>query len=422
MKKIIETIASFSSARIIQKSMTSSLNITYIDKPIKYKFDKNKSYFLYLHIPFCHEFCTFCTFHKFKYNKSTCKDYFSTLRLELIKANEEGFKFHTIYIGGGTPLIDEIELMKTIELAKKLFDIKEVSCESTPNHIDPKVLRKFDGLIDRLSIGVQTFDNKILKEISRYDKYGSSQILQEKISNIVGVVPIVSLDLIFNLATQSEKILRDDLKIAKKLNTNQITTYPLMSSKLQNSSFLKQLHILKNSQEFDFYNIIREELSDYYLNNAWSFSKNKTDLSDEYVIENSEYIGLGSGAFTHLDNQLFINAYDLIQHSDLINKNSNAVMAVSSKFKVKKHIQYQFLVHLFSGSIDIEKFDKLFKVSLQDSLKYELFMLKLLNAIYIEKGKIYPTRFGEFLTVVMMREFYTGMDNIRNMLRKSIIE
>ena len=421
MKKLIERMMLFGSTKIIHKAMASNLDIQYIQKPIKYEFDKNKSYFLYIHIPFCHEFCTYCTFHKFKYEKSTCKDYFKTLRLELNKAKEEGFKFHTLYIGGGTPLIDEVELIKTIELAKKLFDIKEVSCESTPNHIDPKILKNFDGLIDRLSIGVQTFDNEILKKISRYDKYGSSQALQERISNIVGVVPVTSLDLIFNFSTQTAQMLKNDLAIAKKLNTEQITTYPLMSSKLQNSSILEHLKILKNSKEFDFYNIIREELSEYSLNNAWSFSKDKTSLSDEYTVNNSEYIGLGSGAFTHINNQLFVNAYDLTQYTNLINENSNAIIAVSSKFETKQHIQYQFLLHLFGGFVHIQKFNELFGVLLQKELKVELFMLKILNAIYVKDGKIYPTKFGEFLTVIMMREFYTGMDNIRSMLRKSIL-
>ena len=145
--------------------MSSCLYITYIHEPIKYKFDKSKSYFLYIHVPFCDEFCTFCTFHKFKYKQSACKEYFEALRLELLKAKEKGLNFHTLYIGGGTPLIDEAELIRTIELAKKLFNIKEVSCESTPSHIDPKVLKNFDGLIDRLSIGVQTFDDKTLKEV-----------------------------------------------------------------------------------------------------------------------------------------------------------------------------------------------------------------------------------------------------------------
>ncbi|WP_084607337.1 coproporphyrinogen III oxidase family protein [Sulfurospirillum arcachonense] len=421
MKKIIETASLFSSAEAIRKSMASNLDLGYTTSPTKHIFDKNKSYFLYIHVPFCHEFCTFCTFHKFKYNESTCKEYFANVRLELLKAKEEGFSFDTLYIGGGTPLIDEKELMLTLELAKKLFDIKEVSCESTPNHIDANILTNFKGLIDRLSIGVQTFDNSILKKISRYDKYGSSEILQDKISAVVGIIPIISLDLIFNLDMQNEEMLRHDLHIAKQLDVEQITTYPLMNSKAINQSMLEHFLTLKKSKEFELYNIIREELADYSLNNAWSFSKTKTNISDEYTVTNSEYIGIGSGAFSHINNQLHVNAYDLNQYKELVTNNTNAIIASSKLFTLKKHIQYQFLLYLFGGCVEIKKFNKLFKVNLENILKLEIFMLKRVKAIDIKKGIIYPTRFGEFLIVSMMKEFYMGMDNIRAMLRKSIM-
>ena len=419
MKSFVEKVAFFSSAKIIQNAMKSNLDIQFISKSMRSKLDKEKSYFLYIHVPFCQEFCTFCTFHKYKYNKSTCKDYFKVLRMELQHAKDEGLRFHRLYIGGGTPLIDPEELMRTIELAKKLFDIKEVSCESTPNHIQPNVLIKFDGLIDRLSIGVQTFDDNILKEISRYDRYGSSEMIQEKIARIIDFLPVISLDLIFNFQNQNEQMLRHDMQIAKKLNPEQITTYPLMSSKLSQCSTVEHFRILQKSNEYSFYNIIREELSEYTLNNAWSFTKDDTDLSDEYTVDNSEYIGLGSGAFTYLQNQLFVNSYDLNDYSKKIHEKNSPIVAESGTFDFKKQVQYQFLLHLFGGPIDIQKFDTLFSVSLKCMLKVELYMLQKLNAIDIKDGTIYPTTFGQYLSVIMMREFYVAMDGVRDMLRKS---
>lgn len=420
MNKVIESLAFFTSAKIIHKSMSSSVDVKYTNEKITHNFDRDRKYFLYIHIPFCHEFCTFCSFHKFKYNEKDCKEYFENLRLELQKVKDEGFDFETLYIGGGTPLIDEEELIKTIQLAKKLFSIKEVSCETTPNHIQANTLKKFVGLIDRLSIGVQTFDNQILKKISRYDKYGSSEEIQEKISKIVGILPIISLDLIFNFPEQTKEMLIKDLQIAKKLNVEQIVTYPLMSSKLTNASTLEHFKILKDSNEFNLYNTIREELSDYYANNAWGFSKSDTNFKDEYIVDNSEYIGVGSGAFTHLNNKLYVNAYNLKQYSELIKNHSNAITAKTNKFDFKEHIQYQFLVHLFGGEIDISKFNKLFNVSIEDVLRSEIFMLKMIKAIVIKNGMIYPTRFGNFITLIMMREFYVGMDKVRAKLRSSM--
>lgn len=420
MNKIVESLVFFTSAKIIHNSMYSNVNVNYINEKITHSINKNKKYFLYIHIPFCHEFCTFCTFHKFKYNEKDCKKYFKDLRLELSKLKKECFDFETLYIGGGTPLIDEEELIQTIQLTKKLFSIKEVSCETTPKHINPTTLKKFVGLIDRLSIGVQTFNNDILKKITRYEKYGSSAQIQEKISKIIGILPIVSVDLIFNFPNQTKDSLKKDLKIAKNLNVEQIVIYPLMSSKLTNISTLEHFKILKNSNEFSLYKIIREELSDYYAYSSWGFTKNSTILKDEYIINNGEYIGVGSGAFTHLNNKLYVNTYSLKKYSNMIRNHSNAITAMTNKFNFKEHIQYQFLIHLFTGEINIEKFNRLFNVSIKDILASEIFILRIFKAITIKNGTIYTTIFGSFITVIMMREFYVGMDKVRAKLRRSI--
>lgn len=420
MQDVIRTMSLLVGSQMIRKNMSTNFDIHYINEPVKHIYDKDKEYFLYMHIPFCHDFCTFCTFHKYKYDAFTCKEYFKNLRVELHKVKEEGFSFKTLYIGGGTPLIDEEELLKTIELAKSLFNITSVSCESTPNHIELKTLQKFKGYIDRLSVGVQTFDDALLKQISRYDKYGCAKVLEERLSAIIGILPVVSLDLIFNLKNQSEKMLRKDLQIAKKIGSEQITMYPLMKSHLTHQSIMQNYHTLKESKEYQLYNVIRDELKDYTLNNAWSFSRTKSNLTDEYTVSNSEYIGVGSGAFSHINNRLYVNAYDLNRYQNLVSKNTNAIDAVSEVFSDKKHIQYQFLLHLFGGAFKIDEFDKLFDTSLVHKLKMELFSLEKIKAISIENGTIYPTKLGEFISMILMKEFYMGMDNVRAMLRKSI--
>ena len=123
-----------------------------------------KNTMLYAHIPFCHTFCPYCSFHKYAYDEDLARVYFKSLRkeIELIKA--KGFDFSTMVVGGGTTLINEGELLKTLELCKKLFNIKEISCETDPNHIEPQKLSLFKGVIDRLSCGIQSFDDDILKK------------------------------------------------------------------------------------------------------------------------------------------------------------------------------------------------------------------------------------------------------------------
>ena len=417
LKQLIEETTIYSLKKIINHSMNKSLDIQFIDDTTRHNVNKNKSYLLYIHVPFCHTFCPFCSFHKFKYDKKISEDYFKSLRLEMRKVKDEGFSFHTLYVGGGTTLINEKELITTLELAKNLFDIKDISCESDPNHISPNSLKNFKGLIDRLSIGIQSFDNSILKRIHRYDKFGSAKILQEKISSMQGILPSISLDLIFNFPTQTHEMLIKDLDIAKSLGVEQITSYPLMSSSLTKDKMSKAFDAQQNSNEYSFYNIIKNSLKEYYQNNAWSFSKEKAKMSDEYVTNHNEYIGIGSGAFSYINNNLYINAFNLDEYSNLVLKRPNAIVA-SSSFSFQKRLQYHFLTWLFSGSIDIEKFNYAFDTNLLNSLKKEMFMLKKADAIFIKEGKIYTTNFGQYLCLIMMKEFYSGMDRIRAMFKQ----
>ncbi len=407
--------------QMVRNRMRNNLGIKYINEPIKHNIDKNKKYFLYLHVPFCYEFCSFCSFHKFKYDKEEVKKYFKNIRLELQKVKNSGFEFETMYIGGGTPFVDEDELFKTIEYAKKIFDLKQISCESTPNHIGAESLSRFKGLIDRISVGVQTFDNELLKKMSRYDKYGSSEILQEKIAKSVGILPIISLDLIYNFKNQTEDMLISDLKIAKSLQTEQITTYPLMNHHYTKHSCLRNLYDISKSKEYEFYNIIRDELKEYHLNNAWSFALKDTNLCDEYTVSQSEYIGIGSGAFSYIDDRLYVNAYDLNKYHNLLTTNSNSIDARSRKFTLKEKLQYQLLMQFFGGSFCIKDFNKTFNVSIEKELKYELLALKTVQAITIKDGIIKPTKFGEYLAMTLTKEFYMGMDNVRSML-KNVLE
>lgn len=416
VNNIKEIFSIFTAKAVVKNTFASCINITStLKNESKYSsIDSQKKYLLYIHVPFCDNLCPFCTFHKFKHNFEDSNRYFKILREEIKVLKRKNVKVDSVYVGGGTPLINEKQLRITIKLVKKLFDVEDISCETDPNHIDVNTVYKLKGLIKRLSIGVQSFDDEILKQLSRYKRFGSSLEIKEKISKIAGILPITNIDLIFNIPNQTQDILRDDLQSAKDLGIEQITTYPLMSSDL-NSGFLKSKKINTNEQKF--YNIIKEELKDYTKNNMWSFSKNLVDLSDEYVSTHDEYIGVGSGAFSYLDGKLFINAFDLKEYEENIITRKDALMA-KSEFENINKIEYAMLSTLFGGKLNIKEFNKLYNVDLEKLLRKELYLVKKLDVIKIEEGIIYPTQFGEYLLVIMMASFYSGMDKVRAMFRK----
>ncbi len=410
----VQKLALAYSHRTMQKALKNSFKVRLQPKFIAPS--PEKSYMLYAHIPFCHTFCPYCSFHKYHYAPALAKSYFKALRAELVALKERGFDFHTMVVGGGTTLINESELLQTLELAKRLFNIGQISCESDPNHIEPSKLGLFRGLIDRLSCGVQSFDDEILRKVSRYEKFGSGKILQEKLSKAIGILPLFSIDLIFNFPSQSEKQLLNDLQIAKNLAPQQITTYPLMKSNLTKESIAKALGVGFKDNEFEFYRVICEFFKDFERGNAWSFSREKTALNDEYVSIHSEYVGAGSGAFSFLGGELLINAFDLGHYADLIEQKKSANIA-SVGFERKEILRYIFLTQIFSGELNVDKFNASLNCNLEKTLRAELLGLKLAKALTKEGKTLKCTDFGRYLFVVLMKDFYVGMDLVRAVFR-----
>ena len=415
-KNIIEKFAVNYAHNSIQKSLYNEFNIDILTTTYTKTPKKDKKYMLYAHVPFCHTFCPYCSFHKYHYEQELAKIYFENLREEMRQVKEAGFDFGSLYVGGGTTLIDEDELARTLELAKSLFSIKEVSCESDPNHIEPESLLRFRGLIDRLSVGVQSFDDDILRKASRYDKFGSGEILQEKLSRAVGILPILSLDLIFNFPFQTREILLRDIEAAKAVKPEQITLYPLMKSPLMRDQIARSLGVSNIDREEEFYSIICKEFASWHRSNAWAFAREKSNMSDEYVGTNHEYVGIGSGAFSFLGGRLLVNAFNLEDYASRVHKNESTVIATCD-FSRSERAKYLFLTELFNGEIDIAKFNAANDLNLRRELGRELSLLRLAGAVRIGGEIIRTTEFGAYLCLVLMKEFYTGMDKVRAAFR-----
>ena len=118
-----------------------------------------KRYMLYMHIPFCERLCPYCSFNRFPFEEGKARKYFANLRAEMDMVARLGYDFDSLYVGGGTPTILIDELVKTIGKARDMFSIVDVSSETNPNHLLPEYVEKLDGVVQRLSVGVQSFDD-----------------------------------------------------------------------------------------------------------------------------------------------------------------------------------------------------------------------------------------------------------------------
>ena len=159
-QKILVNIASIYMRYKSKKFLDFKYTTQKITPPIA---DTKKQYLLYLHIPFCKTLCPYCSFHKFIFKEETAREYFILLRKEMDLVKSLGYDFVSLYIGGGTTTVLPDELVKTIEHAKKLFNIKDVSCEGDPL-IDDEMVALLSKKVDRLSVGVQTTNDAMLKK------------------------------------------------------------------------------------------------------------------------------------------------------------------------------------------------------------------------------------------------------------------
>ena len=380
-------------------------------------------YLLYAHIPFCKTLCSYCTFHRFLFKEHKAREYFINLRKEMDYVKALGYDFTSMYIGGGTTTILEDELIRTIEHARTLFPgIKEVSCETDPLQIATPTFRNLKGLVDRMSIGVQSFNDDILKMTERYDKFGSGALIYERLQEALELFPTTNVDMIFGFRGQNLEMLQRDMDLLVELNPRQITTYPLMVTS-QTRKSVKQTIAAKGIELADQYAVIMNTLGNHYRQlTSWTFGRTHDEGFDEYVVDHDEYLGVGSGAFSFLSSSLYVNTFSLRRYNERIKA---GMPGVERRRNFDKHavLQYRLLLGLFSARLSRKYFREVHGVDLDKALFKEMLGLRIAGAVKDnpeDPDNLIVTDAGKFLGLVMMKAFYSGMDNVRAELRKPL--
>ncbi|MGA1875155.1 MAG: coproporphyrinogen III oxidase family protein [bacterium] len=383
---------------------------------------RDKKYLLYIHIPFCRKLCPYCSFNRYTFEESLARSYFGALREELKMYYHKGYTFTGVYIGGGTPTILMDELDRTLALTHQLFPVREVSVETNPDHVTGENLKALKGMkVNRLSVGVQSFDDSILRSVDRYEKYGSGQEIQERIRLALGNFDTLNIDMIFNFPHQTIRMLEKDLDILLNLHVDQVTFYPLMVSTSTQKAISQQFGRVDYQQEKDFYFKILERLSGQFSPaTAWCFSK-AGDMIDEYIITYDEYAGVGSGAFGYLNGCIYANTFSLGQYIKEIQQGRLPLMA-QKIFSVKEQMRYDFLMKLFGGFLDLEELKAKFQEDPYRYLWMEMLFFKLLHGIRTEARSLHLTQKGQYYWVIMMREFFIGVNNFRDYCRSKITD
>jgi len=377
-----------------------------------------KQRLLYLHIPFCEELCPYCSFHRITFEEPLTRKYFKALRREIKIYHEKGYKFEGIYVGGGTPTVLIDELAETLNLARELFPIRDISVETNPNHLTSKnieILQK--SAVKRLSVGVQTFNDDLLKKIGRYEKYGSGEEIAERLKNTQGSFHTLNADMIFNFPGQTPEMLEADLDILLNLNMEQVTFYPLMISALTQEIMEKTVGGVDFNDEEKLYKLIVRRLEkNYDFSSAWCFSR-KEALIDEYVVEFEEYAGLGSGAIGYLHGTCYSNTFDIEGYISSL-ENGKLPLQASRKFDLHDQMSYDFMMKLFSTKLDIAALQKKYNGKFLKTMWKEIAAFEIVRAFRYFPPYLHLTPYGRYLWVIMMREFFIAVNNFRDFCRK----
>lgn len=389
-------------------------------------------YMLYMHVPFCERLCPYCSFNRFPFAEDRARPYFANMRKEMLMLKELGYDFDSVYIGGGTPTIMLDELCETIDLARDTFTIKEVSSETNPNHLIPEYLDKLQGRVQRLSVGVQSFDNGLLKQMDRYEKYGSGEEILERIQAASPYFTSLNVDMIFNFPAQTDDILISDIEKVVQSNSSQTTFYPLMASPSVERSLAQTVGKVDYAREQLFYEIIDELLAGgddplFTHGSAWTFNRNNAagasderGMIDEYVVDYEEYPAIGSGGITYLGENLYVNTFSVVDYNKAIERGSMSLMG-KAKFSKKQRMRYRFMMQLFGLRLDKVQFKRDFGCSVEVGLPAEMAFM-IANGAFATNTpeELTLTPKGRYLMVVMMRQFFVGVNNLRDQARAAL--
>ncbi|MEN2765934.1 radical SAM family heme chaperone HemW [Ornithinibacillus xuwenensis] len=310
---------------------------------------------VYIHIPFCQQICHYCDFTKFFYDEDSATKYIEALSNEInVQVQGSNNKVKTIFIGGGTPTaLNHHQLRSLLELINKKFDVsscEEFSIEANPGDFDQekaKLLKDYG--INRVSLGVQVFDDKMLKELGRVhriqDVYKTIDLLkQQGLSNI-------SIDLIYSLPNQTVAHFEQTVLEALSFQLPHYSSYSLQiepKTMFYNRFKKGQLHRPAQEEEVRMFEMLKSKMweNGYVQYEISNFAKPGYESKHNLTYWNNEYYyGFGAGASGYLPGKRTLNIRPLPAYIKQAMEDGNPVLKVE-KIGLKERIEEELFLGL----------------------------------------------------------------------------
>ncbi len=269
---------------------------------------------LYIHIPFCDSKCSYCAFNSYVDKFSQRQDYMNALSVQL---NHELTRFNvdsnnlieTVFIGGGTPSAVDPSLYGPIfdTILPFLVPNAEITAEANPNSATHDWLEGMKSLgVNRISFGVQSFDEKKLKTLGR--AHNTQHTLQAiKNADKIGFKHL-SVDLIYGVLGDTQELLHSDINIAMRLPIDHMSLYALTIE--EHTAFEKSPQMSHEELELTswiFDTVETQGFKQYEISNFGSYQSSH-NLG---YWEGKNYIGLGAGAVGFLDDTRLYPSNDI---------------------------------------------------------------------------------------------------------------
>ena len=381
---------------------------------------------LYVHIPFCKSKCLYCDFVSFANKNDMIERYAECVKKEIIQyatenktMSEHGlepkFIVKTIYIGGGTPsYIDEDYIVQIMETIKHNFEVKEdaeITIEVNPGTASKDKLEAYKKCgINRLSIGLQSTQNKILKNIGRIHTYEEFIITyaharEAKFKNI-------NVDLMINLPGQTLEDVKDSIKRIINLKPEHISVYSLIVEDNTPIKTLLEMHCLElasDEVERQMYWYVKETLEKhkYHQYEISNFAKEGHESKHNMDCWNQkEYIGVGLNASSFLDNKRYSNISALEQYITNIEQNEmNKNLILEKQNRLSKMNEYMMLGLRKIAGVNIQEFKNTFNVNPIVRFCKPLEKLTKEGLVQIDENSIKLTNKGIDLANLVWEEF-----------------
>lgn len=374
---------------------------------------------LYLHIPFCVRKCSYCDFLSFGCTDKKILTEYAYALMEEIKIRSVDWKnkeVDTIYIGGGTPsLLSEWDISKIIDCIREHFNVTvdaEITIEVNPATVDDEKLAKYlKKGINRLSIGVQSFDNHVLSVLGRIHTKNDAFYCYQRAKKIG--FKNINIDMMFGIPEQTMKMWKDTVRQVIFLRPEHISLYSLQVE--EGTEMFKKIY------EDGVFEPTAEEIDREMYHTALRMMK--TAGYNHYEISNSalpgcasrhnmkywsydEYLGLGLGASSFAGGVRFKNCDNMYDYVQAI-KNGEAPIDADSTEKYS--VREEMGVFAFTGlrkadGIDLKKFEEVFGMDFFDVYDIEL-VNKYKGKLLYKQDRLFLSEDGMDISNTIMAEF-----------------